>query len=390
MRGSPRQLVNLLLILTLLIAAFVVSIWLFARFAGQERPYSSYGAQPEGGKAFYLLLQEMGRDIQRFSAPVQQLPAGAGMQTLIFTEPARRGVSAREAETLYRWVEEGNRMLLLSVRQPALLEAFGLEAIFPDNPNQVVLTLIENEHPLLEGVNRLEINRTAFFTSPSGGETLVEFEEEIYVLMKKIGSGEFIAIADPEIITNRRIARADNIILLLNAAGTTGEAPPLLYNERHHQFGLPQPAPDAARQDGIFSYLPWVAVQFALFTLLLLFTLGRRFGVPRPLPEKARRSPVDFVFPAAAVWQKARARRLTVEILYQGLIRRIARKYRLGHVPELKELAALGERVTGRTRRQWEKDFLRLAEAAQNEQITAAEMIMATRRIDCYRKELIG
>ena len=387
MNGSSQRLSAFLTFALIVLLAVVLLIWLVRGLGGPQRPYSSLGAHPGGAKAFYLLLEETGYDVARWNGPFQRLPFEQAGQTLIITEPSRQGVSEREAEALRRWVEAGNRVLLLSAGQPALLQAFGLEAEYPESPNQVVLTLPESGHPVMEGVSRMEINRTAYFTNPAGGEPLIESGGEIYALYQQVGSGELIAVSDPDLITNRRIARADHLIFLLNAVEGVGAAP-VLFNERHHRFGLPQPA-SAAQADSILFYLPWPAFQLALMALLTLFALGRRFGTPRPLPEKSLRSPVDIVVPAAAMWQKARARSLAVDILFQGLRRQAGRKYRLGPDPGIDEMAALAERVTGRGRRLWEQEFTRLAEAARSEKLSAGEMLAAARHIDRCRKELI-
>lgn len=384
------KLKNALLIIAVLVllaaggAAAAVFIW---ESGGRDRPFSSHGTLPLGSKAFYLLLEESGLPVQRWNNPLTMLQDGAGKEVLLIVEPGRRPVQRAEAEAARGWVEEGNRLILLGVEQPALFEAFGLEMEAKHYFAQGVKVEPDSDHPLLEGVRRLDFNRGGSFTAAGGGIPLAADGENTYVLWKAVGSGELICVTDPGLITNRSVGRGDNLIFLLNAAGAFDEPRAIFIDEYHHGFGAERPVRIAAAQSRTAAYLSWPAAQLALFTVLLLAALGKRFAAPRPLPVPSPRALAQTVAAAAAIYRRAAARKTVFAHLYAGLKRRITRKYRLKHDPGPGELAALGERVTGLERTALEADFARFEGAARDGNISAADLFDLSRRIDRYRKE---
>lgn len=376
----------------ILMAAGVLIINFLVSGSSSIRPYSSRGSDPKGCKAFYLLLDEMGLEVSRFGIPFNRLPDDETKSILILTEPQTREMGSRDCNDLYRWVEKGNRALLLSVEQGALLETFGLEIEYDRFGKRVTRTVTDREMPLLEGVDKVNLHGYTYFTRDSGGETLIANEEKVYVIQKQVGEGDIIAVSDPDLITNECIDRLDNSILLLNAVEAfSNENFPVYFNERHHLAAMPQLdyGGEESALGELFSYMPWVWTQGLLFTVLILYVLGRRFGAPRPIIEKPASANMDFITPTAYLWQRARSRRLAVEVLYRGLWRRIKLKYHLGDNPELEELVSLAHRVTGKKKDQLERDFQRMARGAADPHLEQAEAIYLSGIIDNYRKELI-
>ncbi len=384
------KLKNILLIiaaLVMLAAGGVTAAFLAWEKGGRDRPYSSHGTLPQGSKAFYLLLEESGVPVQRWNYPLTMLQDKPEKEVLFIVEPGRRPPHPAEAEALRAWVEKGNSLVLLGVEQSALLEAFDLEIEATHYFQQAVGIAPDSEHPLLEGVRRLELNRGGSFNAAGGGIILAANGENTYILCKTAGSGEIISVTDPGLITNGSVGRADNLIFLLNAAGFGDEPRHVLIDEYHHGFGAERPVRAAPASSNALSHLSWPAAQLAFFTLLLLITLGKRFAAPRPLPEPSPRALSHTVAAAAAIYRRAGARRTALAYLYAGLKRRLIRKYRLNYDPEPGEMAELGERVSGRERAVLETDFRRFEKVAGGENISAAELLDLSRRIDRYRKE---
>lgn len=368
----------------------VIAGVVFAAFqredGGWERPYSTHEAQPRGTKAFYLLLEESGLPAYRWNLPLTRLRAGENKQVLLMIEPDRRPVFYPEVEALRQWVEEGNRLVLLGLEQSAVLEAFGLELESRHYFAQARVVNSTGGHPLLEGAATLSFNRGGTFSAASGGTPLVANGANTYVLWKRAGSGEIVVIADPEIATNRSIAAADNLRLLLNAAGAFEGPLAVFIDEYHHGFGMERPVVTAAAGNRVLSYLTWPAVQLVLAIVLTMVTLGTRFAAPRPLPEPSGRSLEAAVASAAAIYRRAGAKRLVFRILYAAFKRRLARKYRLP--PDLRpgSIAMLGEAAAGLDRRELESDFGRFEAALSSADFSARELFALSRRIDHYRR----
>ncbi|NLA27478.1 MAG: DUF4350 domain-containing protein [Firmicutes bacterium] len=373
--------------LVVLAAGGVIAAFLFWESGGRSRPYSSHSTVPRGSKAFFLLLEESGHPVQRWNYPLTMLKNRGEKGVLIITEPVRRPLPSLEAEAARDWVEEGNRLILLGQEQHSLFEAFDLELTATNYFSKAVLIEPESAHPFLEGVCRLEFHRGGSFTAESGGIVLAGEGENSCILWKRAGAGEIISIIDPGFITNEALGRADNLIFLLNAAGIFHEPPCIFIDEYHHGFGPERPIRDPSAGPAVITYLSWPAGQLALFTLLLLFTLGTRFGAPRPLPGPSPRALSHTIAAAAAIYRRAGARRAAFAYLHAGLKRRLLRKYRLSYDAGPGEIAALGERAAGLEKEMVEADFRRFAAVSGGKKITAAELLDLSRRIDCYRKE---
>lgn len=364
-------------------ATAAVLIW---ESGGGGRPFSSHSTLPQGCKAFYLLLEENGHPVQRWDRPLTMLPADGAGEVLFIVEPGRRPPLPAEARALRDWVGQGNRLVLLGMGQPVLYEAFDLEIEATCHSPEPLRVDPDSSHALLEGVGRLEFRNGATFTAESGGVPLAGDDGNSFILCKKAGKGEIIAITDAGMITNGALGSEDNLIFLLNTAGAFNGPLDVLIDEYHHGFGMALPARAPSTGSAFITYLAWPALQLVLFTLLLLVTLGRRFAAPRPLPEPSPHALSHTIAAAAAIYRKAGARRAPFMYIYAGLKRRLIRKYRLSHDPEPAEIARLGERA-GLDRLELERDFERFEAVAGGEKISAAELLGMSRRLDRYRKE---
>lgn len=365
-------------------AAAAVLIW---ESGGRGRPFSSHSTLPQGCKAFYLLLEESGHPVQRWDYPLTMLPADGAGEVLFIVEPGRRPPLPAEARALRDWVGQGNRLVLLGMEQSALYEAFDLELEATHRSSKPLRIEPDSSHAFLEGVSRLEFRTGATFAAGSGGVLLAGDDKNSFILFKAAGEGEVIVITDAGMITNEALRRGDNFIFLLNTAGAFSGPLDVLIDEYHHGFGRERPARSPSAGRGFAGCLTWPALQLALFTLLLLITLGRRFAAPRPLPEPSPHALSHTIAAAAAIYRKAGARKAPFAYLYAGLKRRLIRKYRLGHDPGPAEIARLGERAAGLNRQELEREFGRFEAVSGGEKITAAELLEMSRRLDRYREE---
>jgi len=375
-----------------------------------NQPYSSHGSDPKGVKAFYLLLETFELEVVRWEQPLTRLPEEIG-KVMILVEPTKRGIHPHEAASLRGWVEQGNRLLLLSTAQEALKDEFNLRMASSGNHGKSTLnsevpsnsTLVKispdpgyRKPHLFDKVELLALKRTRAFAQTGDATSLAAKGQDIYLLHQSLGEGEVISVADPNMITNQSLERtldkSDNLIFLLNVMEAFDEPRPTYINEYHHGFGMERPLDSTSLGGWVLSYQAWPVFQLVLFTLVMLLTLGKRFSSPRALPTSSNRTLENLVASTAAVYHQADARQLAFRILYQGFMRSLLNKYRLSSKATLsfsrEELAVqLGERITGKKREKLEEDFYQFSKALQGNHLSKKELQMLSARLDHYRKE---
>jgi hypothetical protein len=134
------------------------------------------------------------------------------------------------------------------------------------------------------------------------------------------GKGRIVLLADPFIVANNGITRADNLQLALNTIAGYGGL--IVFDEFHQGHGTTH---NALIQ--YFSGTPVLALcaQLALIALLIVWSRGRRFARPLPLPHVDRRSSLEFVASMAELQQRARAYDLALENIYARVRRVLVR-----------------------------------------------------------------
>jgi hypothetical protein len=94
----------------LLLVAIVMSI-MSPSSDDSMGPPTSYSTKSSGAKAAFLLLQELGRDVRRWTESPIALPEEAANYTLILAEPSRK-ITDKEKEALNKFVQNGGRVLV--------------------------------------------------------------------------------------------------------------------------------------------------------------------------------------------------------------------------------------------------------------------------------------
>jgi hypothetical protein len=143
------------------------------------------------------------------------------------------------------------------------------------------------------------------------GALVAEFER---------GRGRVIVIADPFIVANNGISRADNLQLASNVITSGGGL--IAFDEYHQGRG------EAHNQIATyFAGTPILAMfgQVILIAAVVVWSRGRRFARPVPAPRPDRRSKLEFVASMAELQQRARAFDLALENIYSRTRRALAR-----------------------------------------------------------------
>jgi hypothetical protein len=177
------------------------------------------------------------------------------------------------------------------------------------------------------------------FTSERGG-LLVDYPH---------GEGRIVLLADPFIVANNGIGRADNLQLAINVV--IGNGGMVAFDEFHQGR--------AATHNALIQYFegtPIIALcgQFALIGLALVWSRGRRFARPLPLPQVDRRSSLEFVASMAELQQRAKAHDLALENIYGRVRRVLVRHAGLSNSSPRAEIAARVAARSGLNRQELE------------------------------------
>jgi uncharacterized protein DUF4350 len=156
------------------------------------------------------------------------------------------------------------------------------------------------------------------------------------------GKGRIVLLADPYIVANNGINRADNLQLAINAVVGSGG---LVAFDEFHQGR-------AATQNALIQYFagtPILAIcaQLGLIGLAIVWSRGTRFGRPLPLPQVDRRSSLEFVASMAELQQRAKAHDLALENIYTRVRRVLVRYVGLNQTAGRAQIAA---RVAARSK----------------------------------------
>jgi hypothetical protein len=134
------------------------------------------------------------------------------------------------------------------------------------------------------------------------------------------GRGRVVVLADPFIVANNGIGRADNLQLATNVIAGGGGL--IAFDEYHQGRGETH-----NQLITYFSGTPVIAMfaQGFLIAAVVVWSRGRRFARPLPAPRPDRRSKLEFVASMAELQQRARAFDLALENIYSRTRRALAR-----------------------------------------------------------------
>jgi hypothetical protein len=164
------------------------------------------------------------------------------------------------------------------------------------------------------------IGRAGDYAEPDA--PVLNFSDERGALVAEFtrGRGHVVVLADPFIVANNGISRADNLQLATNVIAGGGGL--IAFDEYHQGRG--------ETHNQLITYFagtPVIAMfaQVALIAAVVVWSRGRRFARPLPAPRPDRRSKLEFVASMAELQQRARAFDLALENIYSRTRRALAR-----------------------------------------------------------------
>ncbi len=269
---------------------------------------STYSAQTSGAKAAYLLLQDLGYQVERWEQPPSELPVDAANTVLVLARP-HHPPSQSEKNELQTYLSRGGKILATG----ATAENYLPQA---DSEREPLLSPIGKEyHPqLLTPLTRgggIQMSPAAYWKKSSTA-FLAHYSDDgrPIVVSYKVGKGEVIWWGGTTPLTNAAIGSSGNLALLLNSLGAAGSVhvywDEYFHNDRRmagsYFWGTPS-----------IKYASWQC--FAIF-LVLLFTYSRRNGPIHPWTEPIRLSPLEFVHTLGNLYHRASATHSALEVPY--------------------------------------------------------------------------
>ena len=314
---------------------------------------TTYSSGPDGLRALYLTLEELGYEVHRLRDPFSAATL-AGPGRLLVVEPSVP-LSHREWGALRRWVSDGNRAVLVGT--PALPDI--LQRLTPERPADIAP--IQPTY-LARGVRRLAVRSEARIASPRswkekpGEETegplscsvewgtdeiaggMVERAAPVFgdksggvVAHARLDRGEAVFLTDPWVLSNEGIARADNLTFLLNALGPA-DGGSVWFDEYHHGYG----------RNTLWKLMPLAVKlglgQVLLGLLLVIYARSRRFGRPLPL-DRGLRERSEFLGTMTTLLSRGGACRLALRTARESSLERL--RAQLGTPPEEGEAAVI-------------------------------------------------
>ena len=214
----------------------------------------------------------------RLQAPLDQLDldtAPANGVTLVVADP--EDFAPEEAEAAERFVRAGGRLVTSGKPQPfgPLLERLDWSSRGVESATPVV--------PVAEtaGISKVAAGRNGSWNDVGGWVPVLSSGSTIVVARGQLGDGVVIALADPAMLWNDRLADDDNAAFALASLGLgpSGTQTTVLFAEAAHGYGAGGGVGRAP------SAWKWTALLVLVVTVSFLWSRAKRFGPP-DLPER--------------------------------------------------------------------------------------------------------
>jgi len=271
---------------------------------------SSYCTASDGGKAAYLLLEQLGYRVERWDRPPGDLPEDPTDITLILSAPFI-GISVEARQGLERFISRGGRVLATEGRAADLLPG-KLEIIKSRHKldSRTFRALLPG--PVTRQAPEITLRPLARWNAPGmTGLPCYGDAEGPVVVTYPWSHGQVEWWADSEPLTNSGLTKASNLELFLNSLGPRGKTR-ILWDEYFH-----------GQHPDLLSYLaktpaPWLLFQCGFLFAALLATFARRSGPVRPLAaESSRLSPLEFIETLGDLYRRKHAAPEALQIAYE-------------------------------------------------------------------------
>jgi hypothetical protein len=286
-------------------------ILLESRQRGEKDPGrpTTYSTGPQGHKALYLWLRDLGVPVERWERPIARLDRKFTVLAILQPE---LGPDPGEMQGIRNWVRQGGTLILSSAPADPFISFFGIEGVFSFTG---AIAPQSHQHrfqpgPYTSGGEKLSRTFPQGFTT-SRPEVIFHASDQSggFIAVVKEGKGRVIAVADPFLFNNHSLRTGDHARLLLNLILPHLGNGAMAVDEYHHGFGRATSVLSHVSRSIIFYPL----LQSLVFSLFLWAAMGRRFGAARPIREGNGRSSMEYVRAMARLFQRGEKRNFALE-----------------------------------------------------------------------------
>jgi Domain of unknown function (DUF4350) len=309
----------------ILFAVFlVVGTFFTAKDEGGQRASfpSSYSARWDGAKGAYLLLKDLGYDVERWEqSPIELVGDDEGEsenEVLILAQPLQPA-SSEEKSAISEFIQKGGVVVAAGWGASQLLpQATPLSEGFPFGESVKFPALLPS--PLVRGAPEISMIPPQRWLPKSASQLVVYGNDDTAaVITYSFGKGNVIWWGSCVPLTNAGIRESGNLALFLNSVGPASGRHVVWDEYFHGQHG------------SLWDYvartpLPFGALQVGLMFLAILATYSRRQGPISTLQKSSRLSPLEFVETLGDLYSSAHAGSAAVRIAVQRLRFQLSRQ----------------------------------------------------------------
>ena len=271
-----------------------------------------YSVGSGGCKAAFLLLRELGYQVQTWEQPLRDLPIADGKgKTLIIVQPAAFP-ALDEKQKLESFLKSGGRLIVAGRFASFFLQT---NESMPDPLSGITWRRIPamSLSPITRAAPEITLAPQAYWRPGSGVVGLYGDSEKPVVIEYKIGEGTVLWLADQTPLTNAGLKQVGNLEFLLSAVGDPGERA-VLWDEYVHGY---ERTAFTGKSNRLIGWIGVIGLQFGILGLAILLAYSRRSG-PVWVPEReARLSPLEFSCALGSLYEHANASGVALEICFQ-------------------------------------------------------------------------
>ncbi len=321
-----------------LVAIALLALFLVAAPASNRiNSGSTWGTSPDGYGAWYDYMQAQGAPIERWQRPIDQLIAqveGASASepaTLLRVVPAAVGTQMIGQSGLGDWIEQGNRLIVLSQQQPATAAPFE--------------SRISSEGDAVKVSTRRRFDE-------KGTEYLLADDYGAVVWQDKDDASDIIFSTTPFIAANAYRDEADNFEFLARLVQQSEG--PIWVDEYIHGYKDSDVVVEevAGTWLGYLSQTPLLVVvlQSVVVLIVALIAQNRRLGVRKQISVLQVNNSEAYIKALAGVLHKANSHDFLVETLTRAEQKALQRSLGLGEAPvPLATLQTAWQQSTGKS-----------------------------------------
>lgn len=276
---------------------------------------TTFSSAPVGMKVLYRYLEELGLKpgtLQQFEV----LPE-SGTILIATSEPLVKPVTPADASLLADWVREGGRVVFAGPYVTEFISEMDLHVATRYGQDVELTPVLPSVYA--QGVSRAQVGSARLLPDDGTWAEVLKDGEGSALLVRRVGAGEVVWLADSYSMSNEGIGEADNARLALLIAASRGQ---VYFDEYHHGF---------ARGGGMLERLgaggQAALLAFALGVALLLAAYGRRLGPTIGIAETPVARTSAYIDSLAGLYRKAGARPQALQALADGLTRALTRRY---------------------------------------------------------------